>query len=390
VAKTTRKKGKSKKGTKYRKEIKLPTKLTWLMYLGDTQGCGTIRCIYPALLLNHFKMNGVSCNTECLNHFVNDVNFYKEISFVQFQRSATEHHLNIFKHFKNMIQKIPNKAPLIYEIDDLLIGIPEWNFAHEYYVHNEKYVKEMMKIADGVTCSTQPLADIYSEFNKNVVVIPNHLPKFIWGDIYPKHNYYDEKHKSRIFWGGSQNHFALKKMVDEGLTGGDFGKELMNFIRKTTDKYEWVFMGAMPEELKNLSKNKIKFVPWAPVFNYPQTMKAIEPDICIAPLDKGVFNDCKSNIKSLEFTACGAPGVYSNVYPYKDMNLKSDNDEEMISHIEKLAGDIDYRAKIYRKDSRSVSGQLFWEESGNLKHYINSYLGLFGSKLPTKMRKRKN
>ena len=32
--------------------------------------------------------------------------------------------------------------------------------------------------------------------------------------------------------------------------------------------------------------------------------KAVEPDICIAPLEDSVFNSCKSNIKALEFAAC--------------------------------------------------------------------------------------
>lgn len=362
--------------------IKTPARLSFLGYLGDVQGCGTIRMIYPYLLLNHYRQPGVQVMTEMINHYVSDVKFYQNVSFVQFQRSATEDHLQIFAHYKDKIQKVV-KTPVIYEIDDMLINIPSWNFASDYYNKNEKYVKQMMRWADGMICSTDMLKEVYSEFNERIEVIPNHLPKFIWGEIYEKHLYGPREKRPRIFWGGSQNHFALKKMAKEGIKGGDFGDGLLNFIRKTTDKYDWVFMGAMAQELNDI-KNKITFVPWAPVFNYPAVMKGIEPDICIAPLEDSKFNSCKSNIKMLEFAACGAPGVYSDVHPYKKARLKAKTDEEMISHIELLAGDVSQRAKTYKKDSVAVGGQLWWEEGNNLKHYLNTYLKLFGKRLPNR------
>jgi hypothetical protein len=313
-----------------------------------------------------------------MNNFVTEPEFYKHFTFVQFQRSATKQHLHLFMRFKKEIQP-KFKVPMIYEIDDLLIGIPEWNYASNYYKQNEEFVKHMISIVDGVTCSTPYLAKVYSEFNKNVTVIPNHLPKFIWGDIFPAHEYY-EGGKIKILWAGSQNHFA-NPLITKDVKGGDFGDELMDFIRKTTDKYEWHLVGAMPEELKSV-KNKIFYTPWANTHEYPKVVKDLEPDICIAPLIDNHFNRCKSNIKQLEYVALGAAGVYSKTEPYKNCAIQAKTDEEMISYIEKLADDIDYRAKTWRRDREKVRQQLWWEEGGNLKKYINSYLGLFNQRLP--------
>ena len=39
-------------------------------------------------------------------------------------------------------------------------------------------------------------------------------------------------------------------------------------------------------------------------------------DIAIVPLENNHFNRCKSNIKWLEYSACGIPGVYSDILPY--------------------------------------------------------------------------
>jgi hypothetical protein len=229
--------------------------------------------------------------------------------------------------------------------------------------------------------STPTLKEVYSRFNKRIKVIPNHLPKFIWQDIFPAHDYFEEGNKVKILWAGSQNHFHHPQIQGEhGEKGGDFGKGLMEFIKKTVNVYEWHLMGAMPEELTGI-KDKIKFYKWENIFNYPRKMKSIEPDICIAPLADNIFNECKSNIKSLEYTAAGATGVYSDIAPYKPMTLRAKTDEEFISHIEKLADDIDYRSKVYKKDKERVNQQLWWEENNNLRKYVNTYLGLFGQKL---------
>ena len=80
----------------------------------------------------------------------------------------------------------------------------------------------------------------------------------------------------------------------------------------------------------------------------------------------------------MEYTAVGAPAVFSDVTPYKFQSLKSSTDEEMIDHIEKLAGDIDYRARIYKKDYQRIKPQLWWEENDNVKKYINTYLNMWG------------
>lgn len=358
------------------KPIKKQAKLGFLSFLGDSQGCGTIRVIYPYFLLNHYRNKDVMVTSTYSMNYVSDPTWYQPFTFVQFQRSATEAHLKLIQHFKNVVQKRYN-IPLIYEIDDMLFNIPKFNYASLYYNRAEDVIKRIMSSCDAMITSTQKLKEVYSQYCKKIEVIPNHLPKFIWGDRFLKHEYYNDGDKIKILWAGSQNHFAMTDVVGKENKGGDFGKELINFIRKTTDKYDWNLMGAIPEELKDI-KNKIKFHSWENVFNYPKKIKDIEPDIMLAPLQDNEFNRSKSNIKALEAAAAGAVGVYSDVTPYKFQQCKARTDEEMISYIEKLADDVDYRAFIYNKDYQRVEPQLYWEDNQNLKKYINTYLGMFG------------
>ena len=360
------------------KRIKPPANIKFVSYLGDTQGCGTIRVIYPALLLNNYRKEGYGFSTFYTAYFVMLPDYFKSFSFIQFQRSATEPQLNMFKHFRDHIRKQTN-TPIVYEVDDLLIGIPEWNFARDYFDGYKNNIIEMIKMSDGLTVTTPSLKKVYSKYNSNISIIPNHLPKFVWGDIYPKHEYQPNK-KPRILWAGSQNHFALKKHVENGITGGDFGKKLLDFIIKTVDNYEWILCGGYPDELECV-RDKIEYHGWWNTFNYPKGLKDIDPDFCIAPLEPCLFNECKSNIKALENVALGCPAVYQDIEPYKRMTLKSNSDEEMISHIEDLANDIDYRGQIWKKDHKVVAPQLWWEEDNNLLLYINSYLKLFKQRI---------
>jgi hypothetical protein len=84
----------------------------------------------------------------------------------------------------------------------------------------------------------------------------------------------------------------------------------------------------------------------------------------------------------LEFTACGAPGIYSDVAPYSPAKVKVKTDEEMIDQIERMASDVDYRAEVFQHDYSKVKSQLWWEEGNNIKKYINAHLNLFGQRLP--------
>ena len=178
--------------------------------------------------------------------------------------------MKIHRHFRTQIQE-KVKIPIIYEIDDLLLGIPEWNFAHTYYKKLEEPIKIMLRESNGIVTSTYMLKKLYGKYNNNITVIENHLPKYIWGDIVPKHNEYKEGNKVKILWAGSQNHFRHPSMVS-APDGGDFSEKLMNFIRKTTDKYEWHFMGALPLELDDI-KDKIVFHKWIDTWHYPKYVK---------------------------------------------------------------------------------------------------------------------
>ena len=367
------------------KEVLPPAKFNFMFYIGDRQGCGTIRVAIPVLLMNMVKMEGYQFEADYGMTFVNDLKFYHHYSLIIFQRAATDRHLDLIRHFKTNIRKA-TKTPIIYEVDDLLWDIPSWNYASTFYNDKTPIIKGMLRLVDGMSVSTEYLKQAYLPYNDNIVVTPNHLPKFMWGDVIRKHETTPNTKKPRILYAGSENHFCNKKSYEyqSGLIkdGGDFGDNLLNFIRKTTDKYQWVFSGGFPLELEDLiTEGKIERHPWKNILDYPRHIKSLDIDIWTAPLMKCSFNDGKSNIKALEAIACGCPCVFSEAEPYKEFQLTSRTDNEIIGNIEKLASDVDYRKQVYEHDYEIVKDQLFWEDNNNVIKLIKSYISLFGRKI---------
>ena len=271
-------------------KIKKPASIISYTYVADYQGCGHIRVIFPSLFLNNHRIEGYTFISSYGSHFIHDNSFYKSLTYLQFQRAATTQHYNIIKHYMVNVKPIA-KTPLVYEIDDLLFDVPEWNRASSYYKAYEDSIKKIMSTVDGMIVSTNKLKEVYGEYCKNINIIPNHLVKFLWGGVMEPD--FTNK-KIRILYQGSDNHFATKALAKEGVSGGDFDYKLMDFIRKTSNDYTWVFMGGYPLELEDLKNSgKIEYHGWKNIFEYPSYVKKLKPDICLAPLSKNLFNECK-------------------------------------------------------------------------------------------------
>lgn len=350
-----------------------------LAYIADLAGCGTIRVILPSILMNQFNTPHYQFQQFFLNHFVKDLVIYNGCSHVIFQRSATDKHVELIKLFKTKIKPL-TRASAIYEVDDLLLDIPKWNYAADFYANKIQHITECMKQCDGMIVSSDKLRQVYLRYNPNINIVPNHLCKFYWapaGDP-PSIKIHDRK-KPRIIYPGSSNHFAQK---NSKVPGGDFGTELINFVRKTTDIYDWHFIGGWPGEITDLKDSgAITHHGWQVLYNYPGFLKSLEADLAIAPLMKCLFNECKSNIKVLEYSAIGVPGVYTNIHPYYKCHQRADTDEEMISKIEQMVKTPDLRVETWKRDYASVKDQLFWEDNGNLLDYFNQHMRLFGKEI---------
>lgn len=349
-------------------EMDLPRALN---YYADYSGCGHWRMIWPEQLLNAYHkciVHGSSC-------MVLDERYYAGVRAVRIQRQATKEQLKFVKYLKDLGA---NKGfRVIYEIDDICLreDIPDYNkfkFAFDTE-ETRNTIIEMMLQTDEMTVTCQFMKDYYQSKtgHKNITVIPNFLPKFWIG------NHYNNKHiennfrrnvkKPRILYAGSGAHFDVSNKVNQN---DDF-HHVLQVIQRTMDDYQWVFLGAAPQLLRNYIKaGKIEFHNWSPLYEYPEQIKNLKVNAMVAPLQDNNFNRGKSNLKFIEACAFGIPIVCQDMCTYKDAYFKFNTGDEMIDQLKKITSGTGSYMK-HSQQARSFAEGMWLED------HIGAYKELY-------------
>lgn len=271
---------------------------TIISFPSDRAGCGFYRTIIPF----NYLVSEKEYDCPFLYNFNFDINFLARADWLRFQRNSTASHKAIIAEYRRMLAKATSKCKIAYELDDLLHEVEPYNIlAYQYYTEaRKKNAIELMKMSDMVTFSTQFLQDYYEDRHgiTNSTVIPNYLPRYLWGHCGKRDKYRKSKEgKLRILWSGSASHIAK---------GGDFDF-LIPLIEKTIDEFEWVFLGVCPPTLLG----KVEFADWQDFYAFPNALDAIDADVFIAPIKDTIFNYGKSDLKLLEASAIGLPCLCS-------------------------------------------------------------------------------
>lgn len=189
-------------------------------------------------------------------------------------------------------------AMRIYELDDYIIDVPSKN-AHSRNMPKDmrSLVQRGIAMCDRVVVSTQPLADALSSMHHDIRVVPNMLASQLWHGL---HGRRQTSAKPRVGWGGGTSHRGDLELIAD-------------VVRILADEVDWVFFGMCPDLLKPYIK---EFHAGVSLQAYPAKLASLNLDLAVAPLEHNLFNDCKSNLRLLEFGACGFPVVCSDTKAY--------------------------------------------------------------------------
>lgn len=345
----------------------------FLNYYADYSGCGHWRMIWPEQVMNaHNK--AVVHGTTVMNV---DERYYVQAKGVRIQRQATPQQLEFVKWLRKVADK--NNFRLIYEIDDICFheDIPDYNKYKTAFTDPviRKSAQEMMSICDEITVTCPFMRDYYRDKtdNNNVTVIPNFMPKF-WLGHYENHNrtmesYDKHKKKPRILYAGSGAHFDTEQRVK---FKDDF-YHVNEVIRKTVDKYQWVFLGAHPLPIRDLVQSgKVEFHPWKRLFEYGQCLYDLNVNMIVAPLQDNTFNRAKSDLKYIEACALGLPIACQDLCTYENAPIKFKTGDEMIAQIETTLQDRK-RYKALCKKASQYAGTRWLEDDKNIDCYVELY-----------------
>jgi len=296
------------------KENSLPR---YINYLADLSGCGHWRILWPEQVINATG-RGVS---HSITAMVTDPRFYKDVKAVKIQRQASSSQKKFIEYLKKVQQEHGFK--LIYEVDDVVFKeeIPDYNkfkFAFDTEEIRQNCI-DIINMCDEVTVTCPYIKRLYQEKTgqQNISVIPNFVPNFWMGNLFNgsevSKQFDINKKKPRILYTGSGAHYD----VDNKTGGKDDFTQVRDFIRDTVDKYQWIFVGAFPPQLRDLiQQKKIEFYPWKNLLEYPRFIASMNAQLMVAPLEENNFNRSKSDIKFIEACTLGIPCLCQDMETY--------------------------------------------------------------------------
>lgn len=190
----------------------------------------------------------------------------------------------------------------VYELDDYLPNLPLKS------AHREQMPKDVLRslrraaaLADRVVVSTPALAEALAGLHADLRVVHNRLDPGMWGDL-PAPPRRDLGGKPRVGWAGGASHTGDLELIAD-------------VVQALAGEVHWVFMGMCPPRLR---PHVAEVHPGVDFERYPQALAALRLDLALAPLEDNLFNRCKSNLRLLEYGACGYPVVASDLPPYQD------------------------------------------------------------------------
>ncbi len=260
-----------------------------VVHPADNGGCGFYRLHLPAAAVNRYMGTPVEVYT--LINFNAFQLRAKNVTHAIMQRQTEPVQMEVVKAY----QKIGIKV--VHDLDDMLWNVPSYNPYRKIYNKTRgDTLAWIMKNADYPTVSTEPLADeCLKRFGRRPMVVPNMLPVHKVVRVKPR-----SVPKLRVGWAGSITHLHDLLVLDY-------------VIRNTQDKYQWVFMGYCPPELRPF----VEYHDGVPVQHYLSRLDDLNLDVALAPLEVNRFNECKSNLKLLEFGLIGKPVITTDIYPYE-------------------------------------------------------------------------
>jgi hypothetical protein len=196
--------------------------------------------------------------------------------------------------------KLFSRAFKVYELDDYLPNLPLKN-AHRQHMPRDilKSLRRGLSMVDRFVVSTQPLAEAFAGLHEDIRVVENRLPVSWWTGLQAERRVGP---RPRVGWAGGAGHTGDLELITD-------------VVRELANEVDWVFFGMCPDSIRPFVKEVHCGVA---IECYPQALASLNLDLALAPVEQNLFNECKSNLRLLEYGACGFPVICSDVVCYQN------------------------------------------------------------------------
>lgn len=321
-----------------------------LCYPADASGCGHYRVRQPfAALREEGVIDGL---ISAVHRAPVELERIGARSVV-FQRQIMEQQIAGMREVKAL-----SGVFKVYELDDYLPNLPLKSMHREAMPRDIlKSLRQAVALTDRFVVSTQPLAEALADLHADIRVVPNALPIHWWGCLRSQRR---RGRKPRVGWAGGSSHLGDLELIAD-------------VVCELAGEVEWVFFGMCPEKLRPFVH---EFHIGLPIDQYPARLASLDLDLALAPLEQNLFNECKSNLRLLEYGACGFPVICSDIRCYQGdlpvMRVKN-RFRHWVEAIRMHLSDLDAAARMGDELQAAVR-QNWMLEGANLERWRSAWL----------------
>jgi 2-polyprenyl-3-methyl-5-hydroxy-6-metoxy-1,4-benzoquinol methylase/glycosyltransferase involved in cell wall biosynthesis len=259
--------------------------------------------------------------------------------------------------------------PVVYEVDDLLIDLPDFLGHHELYIKNKGVIEGMIRQATVVTSTNENLKQALVHLNPNVAICPNYFEAQSRA-ISPFH---DASGAAQINLVVASSDRVRMDMVAPALVA---------IQKKYSGRVLVQAVGPIADTLVSYGVvcNKLDLIPHE---DFIATVGGFKNAIGVIPLDDSKFSACKSPVKYFDYSQAGLASVCSNVSPYKDVIengltgvLCNNETADWVEHLSRLIEQPALRLQIALNAQRHVS------EHHNIQKSIDAWAEVFQKLAP--------
>jgi len=252
-----------------------------------------------------------------------------------------------------------SKGFCIYELDDYVINVPKKNGHLKHTPKDlEKSLRRGIERCDRLVVSTQALADALHDTHSDIRVMPNMLAEQLWTGLRSQRR---AARKPRVGWGGGTSHTGDLEVIAE-------------VVKALANEVEWVFFGMCPPALRPYIS---EFHPPVSLELYPAKLASLNLDLALAPLEYHIFNDCKSNLRLLEYGACGYPVIVTDTRAYEGYlpctRIKTNSTAEWLEAIRMHLADPDESYRLGDRLKQEVLRDYVLREE-HVQHWYSGWM----------------